>query len=126
MASLLFLSFRGVATVRTPADTPHHVHAMYAQLIELPFEPERLDEVECLVQCELLPALRGEPGFSGATELLDQGGTALLVLLWETEIEAHRASMAGDAPFQLAFATILQAVGSDRLAATVWEVRARA
>lgn len=113
--------------MRTPGVAPHDVHAMYAQLIELPFEPNRLDEVECLVQCELLPALRGEPGFSGATELLDQGGgKALLVLLWETEFEAHRASLAGSAPFQLAFATILQAVGSDRLAATVWEVRARA
>jgi hypothetical protein len=113
--------------VRTRGAAPHDVHAMYAQLIELPFEPERLAELERVVRFELLPALRAEPGFSGATQLLDQpSGRALLVVLWETEDEAHRPLVGGLAPFQLAFATILNAVGSDRLGATVWEVRARA
>ena len=113
--------------MRTPGVAPHDVHAMYAQLIELPFEPERLEEVECLVQCELLPALRGEPGFSGATELLDQGGARRCSsCCGRPSSRRNGLSTAGSAPFQLAFATILQAVGSDRLAATIWEVRARA
>jgi len=100
---------------------------MYAQLIDMHYEPGRLAELERLVRFELLPALRAEPGFSGATELLDQlRGRALLVLLWETEDEAHRLLAGGSAPVRAAFATILQAVGAERLGATVWEVRARA
>ncbi len=113
--------------MRTRQAAPHDVHAMYAQLIELPFELERLAELERVLRFELVPALRAEPGFSGATQLLDQlSGRALLVVLWETEDEAHRPLTGGSAPFQLAFATILSVAGSDRLVATVWEVRARA
>ena len=39
---------------------------MYAQVVELQLEPERLDELERLVRSELMPALREQSGFCGA------------------------------------------------------------
>jgi len=64
---------------------------MYAQVIETSLEPDSLELFERLVRCELLPVLRGEPGFSGAMSLIDrERALTLLVLLWETEAAAAR------------------------------------
>lgn len=91
---------------------------MYAQVVELQLEPERLDELEWLVRSELVPALREQSGFSGALNLTDRerGGT-LLVLLWETEDEAARTHS------QLA---VTDLVAARPCSVTVWEVDARA
>lgn len=86
---------------------------MHAQVITLTIEPRRLPELEYLIRFELLPALRTEPGFSGATSLIEQPhGRVLLILLWETEEEAGRPASALLEPFSAA--------------TTVWEVNARA
>jgi hypothetical protein len=64
---------------------------MYAQLIEASVESHRFEGLERLVRSVLLPALRQEPGFSGAMSLVDRDRAAtLLVLLWETEADAAR------------------------------------
>jgi hypothetical protein len=88
---------------------------MYAQVIETSIQPDRLELLERLVRSELVPALRGEPGFCGALSLVDrERAAALLVLLWETE---------QDAACPRIFATELAGV---RLSpSTVWEVTAR-
>jgi hypothetical protein len=100
---------------------------MYAQVIELPLNPKRLRELEYLVRFELLPALRDETGFSGATSLVDQErGKALLVLYWETEDEAAAPLATGDAPVQRAFTAIIELLGVRRYSPTIWEVSARA
>jgi hypothetical protein len=81
---------------------------------------------ECLSAAfrdELLPALRTQPGFSGALSLLDRGtGRAVVLVFWETEEEARRVL----SPF---FAGLLARLGvSDAAtyAPEVWEVGARA
>jgi hypothetical protein len=84
-------------------------------VIETSIQPDRLELLERLVRSELVPALRGEPGFCGALSLVDrERAAALLVLLWETEQDAARPRI---------FATELAGV---RLSpSTVWEVTAR-
>ena len=88
---------------------------MYAQIIETSIRPDRLELLERLVRCELLPALRAESGFSGAMSLVDRERAAtLLVLLWETAEDAARPR---------AFVTELPGVALSPT--TVWEVNAR-
>ena len=100
---------------------------MYAAVMEMTLAPERLGELERLVRFQLLPALRREPGFSGATNLVAlERGRALLVLFWETEAEALRPLATGEADFQQAFATIRRRLELRWFAPTVWEVSARA
>ena len=83
---------------------------MYAQALE-GAATASLNEI---VQRELLPALRTEPGFSGALSLVDHAtGRAVVLVFWETEDQAVRplppclASPAGVIP-------------------EIWEVGARA
>jgi hypothetical protein len=84
---------------------------MYAQLIETTTAPERVDELSQVIRRELVTALRGQQGFSGALSLLDhETGAGLLLVLWETDEEAAR-------PIELA--------SGDLGASTVWEVSAR-
>jgi hypothetical protein len=88
---------------------------MYAQVIETSIEPERLEVLERLVRSELLPALREQPGFSGAVGLVDRERAAtLLVLLWETEPDAARLREA-----------VTDLPGVSLSPPTVWEVSAR-
>ena len=88
---------------------------MYAQVIETSLEPDGLEPFERLVRCELLPALRGEPGFAGAMSLVDrERALTLLVLLWETEADAAQPRAAVT---ELPYASAAEP--------TVWEVNAR-
>jgi hypothetical protein len=100
---------------------------MYAQVIELRLEPERLEGLERLVRSELVPALREQTGFCGALNLTDRGrADSLLVLLWETEDEAARPLAQGAAPFEQALATVTELLATRSCSTTVWEVDARA
>jgi hypothetical protein len=100
---------------------------MYAQLIESTTAPGRVDELSQVIRRELVIALRGQEGFSGALSLLDrETGTGLLVVLWETGEEAARPLVQCGAPLLAALAA-LAAVSTGALrATTVWEVSARA
>jgi hypothetical protein len=99
---------------------------MYAQLIESTTTPERVDELSQVIRRELVIALRGQEGFSGALSLLDrETGTGLLVVLWETGEEAARPLLQCGAPLLSALAAVAEVSTGDLRASTVWEVSAR-
>ena len=92
---------------------------MYAQALE-GAATASLNEI---VQRELLPALRTEPGFSGAISLVDPAtARALVLVFWETEEEAAQ-------PLRPYFGALLAALGvpdPETYAPRIWEVGARA
>jgi hypothetical protein len=97
---------------------------MYAQVIEGQLPHERRDELEALVRCELLPALRAESGFCGAVRLVErERGSVLLVLLWETEEDATGRREAPTATLAETLSALTEIL--DPYSATIWEVNAR-
>jgi hypothetical protein len=100
---------------------------MYAQLIEGGTTPESRTEMDRIVTDEMIPALKAEPGFSGALNIVDRSsGNAMMLVLWETEAQARRAlNEYGDA-FLRALARIAQISTGTRRPMSVWEVNARA
>jgi hypothetical protein len=100
---------------------------MYAQLIEGGTTPESRTEMDRIVTDEMIPALKAEPGFSGALNIVDRSsGNAMMLVLWETEAQARRAlSEYGDA-FLRALARVAQISTGTRRPISVWEVNARA
>ena len=100
---------------------------MYAQLIEGGTTPESRNEMDRIVTDEMIPALKAEPGFSGALNIVDRSsGNAMMLVLWETEAQARRAlSEYGDA-FLRALARVAQISTGTRRPISVWEVNARA
>jgi hypothetical protein len=93
---------------------------MYARLIETETTPARVDELAVAIRRELVTALRGQHGFSGALSLIDRtSARSLLVVLWETELEAGRPLVDCNAPILATFSC------STPLGSTVWEVCAR-
>jgi hypothetical protein len=105
---------RGTSHGANPGAASTRLPVMYAQLIEFRSDPARLDLVERQIRRDLMAALRGRTGFSGAVSLIDrERATSLLVLLWETKAEAVRSLPRDVFPF-------------DASLTTVWEVDARA
>jgi hypothetical protein len=99
---------------------------MYAQVVEIGLEAERLELVERLVRDALVPALRQQTGFSGALHLTDrERAETLLVLLWETEGEATRPLASRVAGIGPAFASTSELLALRPRSVTVWEVDAR-
>jgi hypothetical protein len=93
---------------------------MYARLIETETTPVRVDELALAIRRELVTVLRRQHGFSGALSLIDRTtGRSLLVVLWETELEAGRPLVECEAPILATFSC------SPSLGSTVWEVCAR-
>ncbi|HEU5215767.1 MAG TPA: hypothetical protein VFU30_09525 [Gaiellaceae bacterium] len=93
---------------------------MYAQALEVRGTSDDLSELVCR---ELIPALRSEPGFSGALSLVDREAQTMLVLVfWETEEQAARR-------LPPRFTPLLAGLGmtdAATYAPQVWEVGARA
>jgi len=99
---------------------------MYAQLIESTTAPDRVDELSQVIRRELVVALRGQAGFSGALSLLDrETGTGLLVVLWETGEEAERPLVQSGAPLLAALSAVAEVSAGGLRPSTVWEVTAR-
>lgn len=99
---------------------------MHAQLIESTTTPDRVDELSEVIRRELVVALRGQEGFSGALNLLDrETGTGLLLVLWETGEEAARPLVQCGAPLLAALAAVAEVSTCALRPATVWEVSAR-
>jgi hypothetical protein len=94
---------------------------MYVQALEV--GADALEDLSQTICRELLPALRIEPGFSGALSLVDrETENTLLLVFWETEEEATR-------PLPPYFAALLARFGlpdGDAHTPRVWEVDARA
>ena len=65
---------------------------MYAQVIQGGTTPDARERMNHIVTDEMIPALEAEPGFAGALNLADPtDGNGMMVVLWETEIQARRA-----------------------------------
>jgi hypothetical protein len=100
---------------------------MYAQLIEGGTTPDRRTQMDRLVTDEMVPALQDEPGFAGALNLVDRdSGNAMMIVLWETDAQAHRALAEYGSAFLKALAGIAAISTGTRRPISVWEVNARA
>ena len=76
----------------SPPRPPQEPEPMYAQLIEGGTTPDRRSDMDRIVTDEMIPALKAEPGFAGALNLVDRdSGDAMMIVLWETEAQARRA-----------------------------------
>ena len=100
---------------------------MYAQLIQGGTTPDHRPEMDRIVTDDLVPALGEEPGFAGALNLVDrETGNALMIVLWETELQARRALGEYGGAFLRALASIAAISTGNRRPMSVWEVNARA
>jgi hypothetical protein len=99
---------------------------MYAQLIEGGTTPERRADMDRVVTDGMVPALEAEPGFAGALNLVDRdSGNALMIVLWETEAQAHRALSEYGSAFLKALADVAAISTGTRNPISVWEVNTR-
>ena len=99
---------------------------MYAQLVPCGTALERRRELERLIADQMIPALRQEPGFAGAWNLVDgTTGSAMLIVLWESAEQARRPREAYGPACQCAFASLAAVANCDSRPASVWEVGAR-
>ena len=99
---------------------------MYAQLIEGGTTPDRRTEMDRIVTDEMIPALQEEPGFAGALNLVDRTtGNALMIILWNQDVEARRPLGDYGTRFLKALASVAAITSGNRAPITVWEVNAR-
>ena len=99
---------------------------MYAQLIQGGATLGRRAEMDQVVTDEMIPALREEPGFGGALNLVDrQSGDALMIVLWETAEQAGRPLGLYGARFLQALAHVAEISSGQRAPISIWDVNAR-
>ena len=100
---------------------------MHAQVIEGGTTPEMRTKMDRIVTDEMIPALRQEPGFAGALNVVDRdSGDAMMIVLWETEAQARRELSEYGGAFLQALANISHISTGTRRPISVWEVNARA
>ena len=100
---------------------------MHAQLIEGGTTPDRRPEMDRIVTDEMVPALKGEPGFAGALNLVDRdSGNAMKIILWERQEQAVRPLAEYGAAFLKALANVAAISTGTRSPISIWEVNARA
>ena len=100
---------------------------MYAQLVEGGTTPDRRAEMDRIVTDEMVPALKGEPGFAGALNLVDRdSGNAMMIILWERQEQAVRPLAEYGAAFLKALANVAAISTGTRSPISIWEVNARA
>jgi hypothetical protein len=98
---------------------------MYAQLIEGGTTPQRRAEMDRIVTDEPLPALQTEPGYSGAINPINTtSGDGVMIVLWQTEAQAHRPLADYGAAFLKALAQIAATSTGTRRPISVWTVNA--
>ena len=99
---------------------------MHAQLIQGGTTPELRPQMDRVVTNELIPALKQEPGFVGALNLVDRtSGNAMMIVLWENEGQAGRPLPEYGGDFLKALASIAAISTGNRQPMSVWEVNAR-
>jgi hypothetical protein len=99
---------------------------MYAQLVPCGTAVEERWEMERLIADQMIPALRQEPGFAGAWNLVDATtGSAMLIVLWESAEQARRPREAYGLAYSRALANLAAITKCDSLPSSVWEVGAR-
>jgi hypothetical protein len=95
---------------------------VFAQVIETATGPAGRAEVVRIVRDELVPALCGEDGFSGAVGMVEAGtGRALMVAFWEHEAQAAVPPSGRGPAFRTALAA-LEARGGTPRSVSTWEV----
>src|SRR5918912_2962612 len=98
---------------------------MYAQVIEGGTTPERRGAMDRIVTDAMVPALREEPGFAGALNVVDRdSGNAMMIVLWETEAQARRELSEYGGAFLQALANVAAISTGTRRPISVWEVNA--
>jgi len=99
------------------------VNNTYAQLIEGGTTPQRRAEMDRIVTEELVPALKDEPGYSGALNLTDSStGNALMIVLWQSQMQAERALSEYKPAFLKALANIAAISTGTRNPISTWNV----
>jgi hypothetical protein len=100
---------------------------MHAQVIQGGTTPELRTKMDRIVTDEMIPALRDEPGFAGALNVIDRAsGDAMMIVLWETEAQARRELSEYGGAFLQALANVVAISTGNRRPMSVWEVNARA
>jgi hypothetical protein len=98
---------------------------MWAQVVQGGATPEQRDEMNRIVQEQLIPALKKEPGFAGALNLLDrESGNGMMLTLWETREQAAAPPSALSEDFRKALSGIMAISTGQRAPIAVWEVNA--
>jgi hypothetical protein len=96
---------------------------MYAQLIEGGTTPQLRADMDRIVTEDLVPALKDEPGYSGALNLTDSStGNALMIILWQTQTQAERALSEYKPAFLKALANIAAISTGTRNPISTWNV----
>jgi hypothetical protein len=99
---------------------------MYAQVIEGGTTPKLRSQMDRLVTDEMVPALRGEPGFAGALNLVDRHtGNAMMIVLWDNEDQARRALGEYGHAFLKALADVAAISTGTRRPISVWKINAK-
>jgi hypothetical protein len=100
---------------------------MYAQLIEGGTAPDRRAQMDRLVSNEMVPALKTEPGFAGALNLVDRDtGNAIMIVFWETDTQARRPLANYGSAFLKALAGVAAISTGNRRPISVWQVNVHA
>ena len=100
---------------------------MHAQVVAGGTTPHLRTKMDQIVTNELIPALRAEPGFSGALNFVNRdNGQAMMIVLWDTEAQAHRELSEYGEAFLKALADVTAISTGNRQPMSVWEVNARA
>lgn len=98
---------------------------MYAQVVQGGTTLEHRAEMDRIVVEEMIPALRAEPGFAGATNLVDrENGNGMMIVLWESEEQARRPLNRYGPAFLEALAGIAAITTGNRAPIGVWDVNA--
>src|SRR5690242_12715837 len=114
------------ATLRSRHHQRTEREPMHAQVVQGGTTLELRARMDRIVTDELIPALREEPGFAGALNLVDRTtGHAMMIVLWDTEDQAQRELSHYGAPFLQALANIAAISTGNRQPMSVWEVNAR-
>ena len=99
---------------------------MFAQVVQGGTTLEKRAEMDRIVNEEMIPALRDEPGFAGALNLVDRRtGNGMMIVLWETEEQANRPLPDYGPGFLKALAQIAAISTGNRQPMSVWDVNAR-
>jgi hypothetical protein len=99
---------------------------MHAQVIEGGTTPELRTQMDRIVTDQMIPALREEPGFAGALNLVDRdSGNAMMIVLWDTDAQARRELSQYGGAFLQALANVAAISTGTRRPISVWEINAR-
>jgi hypothetical protein len=76
---------------------------MYARVISAQVAPDRLDELNRILEDVVAPAARAQAGFEGALTLIDRStGKGMMITLWSTAADLAAGEASGYLGRQLA------------------------